>query len=212
MRAGLLKPKSLSANDISSRLKILNNYLTSFPSPDNKSLSQGDMIEIVLSMLLAVYISSMTIAGLESREKSYKYLIKYLVKLEVSPLDEPIPKKDNSKDSSPDTSIFKKEKMDTKQVKFGNEAKEHQQKSCGRYKAIKELDDPAWKIRDTSDYHSKNHYRKRVVSSRNSGEQQKKNTSKATRLVIQLKMQLKGRLKGVMLGPVVQISLTDCCP
>ena len=78
MRAGLLKPKSLSANDISSRLKILNNYLTSFPSPDNKSLSQGDMIEIVLSMLPAVWVISMTIAGLESMEKSYRYLIEHL--------------------------------------------------------------------------------------------------------------------------------------
>ena len=38
-RAGLLKLKSLSVDAMSSRLKILNHYLASFPSPDNKSLS-----------------------------------------------------------------------------------------------------------------------------------------------------------------------------
>ena len=44
MRIGLLNPKYLSANVMSSRLKILNNYLVSFPSPDNKSFSEGEII------------------------------------------------------------------------------------------------------------------------------------------------------------------------
>ena len=54
MRAGFLKTKSLSVDAMSSRLKILNNYLTSFPFPDNKLFSQGEIIEIVPSMITAV--------------------------------------------------------------------------------------------------------------------------------------------------------------
>ena len=51
MRAGLIKPKSVSIDATTSRLRILNHHLTSFPLPDNKSFSEGGMIEIVLSML-----------------------------------------------------------------------------------------------------------------------------------------------------------------
>ena len=54
VRLSLQKPKSLSVDTMSSRLKILNNYLSSFPLPDNKSFSQGEMVNIVLRMLPAV--------------------------------------------------------------------------------------------------------------------------------------------------------------
>ena len=39
MRSSLQKPKSLSVDPMSSRLKILNNYITSFHFSDNKSFS-----------------------------------------------------------------------------------------------------------------------------------------------------------------------------
>ena len=69
------------------------------------------MIEIVLIILPAVWLVSMTIAGLEPKEKSYKDLVEYLEKLEVSLPEETIPNKDKSKDASPDTtSILKKDK------------------------------------------------------------------------------------------------------
>ena len=58
------------------------------------------MIDIVLSILPAVWVNSMTIAGLEPREKTYKELIEHLEKLECSLLDESIPKKMNSKDAT----------------------------------------------------------------------------------------------------------------
>ena len=83
MRSSLLKPKSLSVDGMSSRLKILNSYLSSFPSPDNTSFSEGEMIEIVLNMLPAVWVNSMTTAGLKPREKSYEDLIEHLQKLEA---------------------------------------------------------------------------------------------------------------------------------
>ena len=70
MRAGLVKPKFLSVDTMSSRLKALNYCLTSFPSPDKKSFFEGEVIEIVLSMLPVVWINIMTIAGLELKEKS----------------------------------------------------------------------------------------------------------------------------------------------
>ena len=50
----------------------------------------------------------MTIAGLESREKSYEYLIKHLEKLESSLPDQPITKKVESKDAPESTSVLKK--------------------------------------------------------------------------------------------------------
>ena len=70
MRSSLQNPKSLSVDAISSRLKILNNYLTSFFLLDNKSSSQGEMIEIVLIMLPVVWVNIMITAGLESRKKT----------------------------------------------------------------------------------------------------------------------------------------------
>ena len=54
MRKDLLKLKSLSVDAILSRLKILDSYLVSFPSPDNKSFSQGEISEILLIILHVV--------------------------------------------------------------------------------------------------------------------------------------------------------------
>ena len=72
MRADFLKPKALSIDAMSSRLKIMINYLNSFPSLDKKSLSQGEMIEIVLIMLFVVWLSSMATADLNPRESFMK--------------------------------------------------------------------------------------------------------------------------------------------
>ena len=58
---------SLSIDAMSSRLKILNNYLANFLSPDNKSFSQGEMIETVMGILPAVWVNIMTTAGLETK-------------------------------------------------------------------------------------------------------------------------------------------------
>ena len=169
MRSSLQKPKSLSVDAMSSRLKILNNYLSSFPSPDNKSFSQGEMIEIVLSMLPAVWVNSMTTAGLEPREKTYEELIEHLEKLECSLPDEPIPKKMDSKDatkSSSTTSILKKDKVDkSPKVAFSQGGREKPQKSCELCKVMKGVDNPAWKTRNTKDCRSKEYYKKRMASS-----------------------------------------------
>ena len=81
MRAGLPRPKSLSSDVMSSRIKITNNYLNSFPSLDNKSFLQGKMIVSVLNILCVVWPGSMTTAGLDPREKSYEDLVKHLEKL-----------------------------------------------------------------------------------------------------------------------------------
>ena len=78
MRAGFIKPKSLSVDAMPSNLKIINHYLTNFPTQENKSCSGGEMIEISLSILPVVWINSMITAGLEPREKSYEDLIEHL--------------------------------------------------------------------------------------------------------------------------------------
>ena len=168
MRAGLIKTKYLSVDTMSSRLKILNYYLTSFPSPDNKSFSEGEMIEIVLSMLPAVWINSMTTAGLEPREKSYEDLIEHLEKLESSLPDEPIPKKLKSKDAheTTTTSILKKDKDKKNKAHFAKGARGGQtQKSCALCKVMKGEDNPAWKTHNTNECRSKEYYKKRMASS-----------------------------------------------
>ena len=96
MRSGLVKPRSLSVDSMSSRLKIMNNHLQSFPLPDNQSFSQGELIEIVLSMIPSFWLKSMATAGLEPREKTYEELIEHLEKLEVS-IPEEVGKKDKPK-------------------------------------------------------------------------------------------------------------------
>ena len=108
MSTGLINSISLSGDIMSSRLNILKYYLTSFYLSDNKSFSEGEMIEIVLSMLPAVWIN------FEYRVKSYEHLIDHLDKIESSLPDESIPKKLKSKDAheSISTSILKKEKPD----------------------------------------------------------------------------------------------------
>ena len=82
----------MSVDAISSRLNILNNYLSSFPLPGNKSFSQGEMVEIPLSMFPTVWVNIMITAGLEPRGKTYEELIDHLETLECFLLDEPIPK------------------------------------------------------------------------------------------------------------------------
>ena len=75
---------------------------------------QGEMIEIVLSMLPAVWMTIMITDGLEPKKNSYEDLIEHLKKLGSSLPDEPIPKKLKSKDAheSTSTNILKKEKPD----------------------------------------------------------------------------------------------------
>ena len=125
MRAGILKPKSLSVDTMSSRLKILDNYLANFPLPDNKSILQSKMIEIVLSILPVIWVNSMITSVLELRKKTYEDLIEYLEKLESSLPDEPIPKRNESRDTLEATSttrIFKKERP-AKNLRFSLEKK-----------------------------------------------------------------------------------------
>ena len=81
MCSSLQNHKLFSVDAMSSRLKILNNYLTSFPMPDYKSFSQGKMIEVVLSMLPTVWVNILTTAGLEPREKTCEEMIEHLEKL-----------------------------------------------------------------------------------------------------------------------------------
>ena len=51
MHSGLVKPTILNIDAMFDSLKIMNNHLHSFPLPENKSLSQGELTEIVLSMI-----------------------------------------------------------------------------------------------------------------------------------------------------------------
>ena len=79
-------------DSMSSRLKILNNHVQGFSLPDNQPFSQGEMIEIVLSMIHPFWIKSMTTAGLEPRKKTHEEIIEHLEKWEFSILEEAVTK------------------------------------------------------------------------------------------------------------------------
>ena len=72
MRSWLVKPRILSVDSMSNRLKLLNNHLQGLPLPDNQSISQGELVEIVLSMIPYLWLKSMVAAGLEPKEKTYE--------------------------------------------------------------------------------------------------------------------------------------------
>ena len=165
MRSGLVKPRSLSVDSMSSRLKIMNNHLQSFPSPDNQSFSQGELIEIVLSMIPSFWIKSMATAGLEPREKTYEELIEHLEKLEVS-IPEEVVKKDKPtvSFSEKDKKIPRKDKTYNRKGKDEN-PRASGQKSCELCKMMKGEDNPAWKTHNTEDCRSKKFYKKRMSDS-----------------------------------------------
>ena len=70
------------------RLEIMNSYVTSYLSLDNNSLFQGDVIEILWSIIHSKWVKSMTMAGMEPRNVVYEELVEHLEKLELSLLDD----------------------------------------------------------------------------------------------------------------------------
>ena len=80
MRAYLVKPRGHSVDPMSSRLKIMNNYLTSFPSLDNKSCTEHHYF----------FLGKENGNGrLEPKKKVYEDLIEHLEKLDASLLEDP---------------------------------------------------------------------------------------------------------------------------
>ena len=92
MHSGPIKSRRLSVDSMSNRINILNNHQYGVFLPDNQSISQRELIEIVLTMIPLYWIKSMAIAGLEPREKTHEELIERLEKIEMSIIEAPVKK------------------------------------------------------------------------------------------------------------------------
>ena len=68
MRMGLQKPRDISIKQMSSRLRVMNSYLSRFPAPESVSFSTGELIEIVIGMISHNFVTSKVNAGIEPRD------------------------------------------------------------------------------------------------------------------------------------------------
>ena len=84
MRIGLQKPRDILIKQMSSRLRVMNSYLSWFPAPENVSFSTGELIEMVIGMIPHNFVTSMINAGIEPREMGYNELIDHLVNIEYT--------------------------------------------------------------------------------------------------------------------------------
>ena len=158
---GLQKPRDISIKQMSSRLQVMNSYLSRFPAPENVSFLTEELIEIVIGMIPHNFVTSMVNAGIEPRKMGYKELIDHLVNLEST----------ITTTYSEEHSSSKKDK-DTKKGTFSKKGKEKDTKKgtcseskwCILCKAIKGESNPAWKTHNTNECKSKDYYAKKVNS------------------------------------------------
>ena len=160
MRMGLQKPRDISIKQMSSRLRVMNSYLSRFPAPENVSFSTGELIEIVIGMIPHNFVTSMVNAGIEPREMGYNELIDHLVNLE-STITTTYSEEHSStkKDKDAKKGTFPKKGKDKDKGRTGSESK-----CCILCKAIKGESNPAWKTHNTNECKSKDYYAKKVNS------------------------------------------------
>ena len=79
----LHKPSNVSIRACSTRLEKINGMLKYFPGPENKPLSEGDLIEILVNMAPAQWRKSMVQINFEPMHKTLTEVVEYLERLEV---------------------------------------------------------------------------------------------------------------------------------
>ena len=67
-----MTPKILSVDTILNRSNIMNSYLNGFFSPNNKSFSQGEVIEIISGTILSLWLKCIITVDPGTREIEYK--------------------------------------------------------------------------------------------------------------------------------------------
>ena len=95
LRKSLRKPSSVTIRACSTRLEEINGLLKHFPGPENKPLSEGDLIEILVNMAPAQWRKSMVQINFEPMQKTLTEVVEYLERLEV--LDATEKKNDSQK-------------------------------------------------------------------------------------------------------------------
>ena len=147
MRSNLQKPSKVPVKMMTARLKVMNSYLPSFPSPENTSFSTGEMIDIILSMIPKHWIKMMITAKIEPRSMTVKELVDHLENLEMQ--DDagtiPIPKK-------------KREFKSSARKPSNGSNSTNEEKGCDLCKLFKGANSPAWKTHPTAQCKSKGYY------------------------------------------------------
>ena len=146
MRSNLLKPEKVPVKMMTARLKVMNSYLPSFPSPENTSFSTGEMIDIILSMVPKHWIEMMITAKIEPRSMTVKELVDHLENLELQ-------------DEAGTASIPKKKKefkSSARKSSYGRNSTT--EKGCDLCKLFKGVDSPAWKTHTTEQCRSARYY------------------------------------------------------
>ena len=100
------------------RLKMMDSYINIFLSLDNDFLFQGDVIEILWSIIHSKWIESMTMARMEPRNMMYEELVEHLEKLELPLLDD-IKNKSKPSFEVGKVKITKKDKFSRKKTRIG---------------------------------------------------------------------------------------------
>ena len=83
LRKSLRKPSNVTIRACSTRLEEINGMLKHFPGPENKALSEGDLIEILVNMAPAQWRKSMVQINFEPMQKTLTEVVEYLERLEV---------------------------------------------------------------------------------------------------------------------------------
>ena len=81
MRMGIQNPRIISMKKMSSRIQVMNLYLSRFSALQNVSFSAGELIEILIGMISYSSITGMINVDIEPREMTYNELIDHLVNL-----------------------------------------------------------------------------------------------------------------------------------
>jgi hypothetical protein len=131
---------------MAARLKVMNAYLPSFPSPENTSFQTGEMIDIILSMVPKEWIEKMITAKIEPRSMTIKELVDHLENLELQ--------------DEAGTAAIPKKKKDFKSSarKTNHGSNSTNEKGCALCKLFKGANSPAWKTHTTEQCKSKGYY------------------------------------------------------
>ena len=152
MRSNLQKPSKVPVKMMMARLKVMNSYFPSFPSPENTSFSTGEIIDIILSMIPKHWIEMMITAKIEPRSMTVKELVDHLENLEMQ--DEAgtitIPKKKREFKSS------------AHKFPYGSNTT-NEEKGCDLCKLFKGADSPAWKTHTTAQCRSRRYYGEKLL-------------------------------------------------
>ena len=124
----LVKPRSVSIHQCALRLKQINGYLPLFPFPENETLSEGDLIQILVVMCPKSWQVKMTEHDFDPANHSFQQVLDQLIKWEVV---EKLPNKNSGDANQPESNSKGKGKGDRRDKKKKRKWKEAEDKEYG---------------------------------------------------------------------------------